>query len=97
MPEVDAVIGNLEKLDAANLAATAANLQVGAPWDLNHAFAPPRLDGYADRTRAFLQIQQGCDHSCTFCIVPQARGPNRSAAPENPDCAGPHAGRRRPC
>jgi threonylcarbamoyladenosine tRNA methylthiotransferase MtaB len=36
------------------------------------------LDGFAGRARAFLQVQQGCDHRCTFCIIPYARGPNRS-------------------
>ena len=36
------------------------------------------VDGLAGRTRAFLQIQQGCDHRCTFCIIPYGRGPSRS-------------------
>jgi threonylcarbamoyladenosine tRNA methylthiotransferase MtaB len=36
------------------------------------------LDGFAGRARAFLQVQQGCDHRCTFCIIPAARGPSRS-------------------
>jgi threonylcarbamoyladenosine tRNA methylthiotransferase MtaB len=36
------------------------------------------LDGFAGRARAFLQVQQGCDHRCTFCIIPYARGPSRS-------------------
>lgn len=37
------------------------------------------LDGFQEHTRAFLQIQQGCDHRCTFCIIPYGRGNNRSA------------------
>jgi threonylcarbamoyladenosine tRNA methylthiotransferase MtaB len=45
---------------------------------------PPRerreeiVDGFEGKTRAFLQAQQGCDHRCTFCIIPYARGPSRS-------------------
>ena len=36
------------------------------------------IDGFEGRARAFLQVQQGCDHRCTFCIIPYARGPSRS-------------------
>lgn len=36
------------------------------------------IDGFDGRARAFVQIQQGCDHRCTFCVIPFARGPNRS-------------------
>ncbi len=36
------------------------------------------VDGLAGRSRAFLQIQNGCDHRCTFCIIPYGRGPSRS-------------------
>ena len=36
------------------------------------------IDGFQDRARAFVQVQNGCDHRCTFCIIPFARGPNRS-------------------
>jgi threonylcarbamoyladenosine tRNA methylthiotransferase MtaB len=36
------------------------------------------FDSFDDHTRAFLQIQQGCDHRCTFCIIPFGRGPSRS-------------------
>lgn len=39
-------------------------------------------DGSAGRVRAYLQVQQGCDHRCTFCIIPLARGPSRSLPPE---------------
>jgi threonylcarbamoyladenosine tRNA methylthiotransferase MtaB len=72
MPEVDRVLDNRAKLraqsylrpDAAapDLADTAAHL----------------VDGFEARARAFLQVQQGCDHRCTFCIIPYARGPSRS-------------------
>jgi threonylcarbamoyladenosine tRNA methylthiotransferase MtaB len=38
------------------------------------------IDGYAEHTRAFVQVQNGCDHRCTFCIIPYGRGNSRSAA-----------------
>jgi threonylcarbamoyladenosine tRNA methylthiotransferase MtaB len=71
LPEVDRVLSNSAKLrpqsylpeDAApDLAETACHL----------------VDGFEGKSRAFLQIQQGCDHRCTFCIIPYARGPSRS-------------------
>ena len=40
--------------------------------------APQMIDSLADRTRAFLQVQNGCDHRCTFCIIPYGRGNSRS-------------------
>jgi threonylcarbamoyladenosine tRNA methylthiotransferase MtaB len=73
MPEVDRVLGNRAKLrqqsygqgepPAADMVETAAHLLV---------------DGFEGKSRAFLQVQQGCDHRCTFCIIPYARGPSRS-------------------
>ena len=39
------------------------------------------IDSYGDRARAFLQIQNGCDHRCTFCIIPFGRGNSRSTPP----------------
>ncbi len=44
--------------------------------------APQRLDGIAGHTRAFLQVQNGCDHRCTFCIIPFGRGNSRSLPPD---------------
>ncbi len=44
--------------------------------------APHMIDGYGDRARAFLQIQNGCDHRCTFCIIPYGRGNSRSVSIE---------------
>ena len=40
--------------------------------------APHRIDGIEGHTRAFLQVQNGCDHRCTFCIIPFGRGNSRS-------------------
>ena len=43
---------------------------------------PQAWEGGSIRTRAYLQVQQGCDHRCTFCIIPYARGPSRSVPPD---------------
>ncbi len=81
MPEVDTVLGNAEKLDPA----TFANLEDDAEVRVSDIMSPgparpeaPLIGGLEGRTRAFVQVQQGCDHRCAFCIVPFARGPNRS-------------------
>jgi threonylcarbamoyladenosine tRNA methylthiotransferase MtaB len=82
MSEVDAVIGNAEKLKPATWEALAAR---SAPRVLVNDIMGVRetaghfIDGYGDRARAFLQVQNGCDHRCTFCIIPYGRGPSRSA------------------
>ncbi len=79
MDEVDRVIGNEEKLQAETW------LQVGdAPrvsvYDIMtvRETAPHLISGFEGRARAFVEIQQGCDHRCTFCIIPFGRGNNRS-------------------
>ena len=78
MEEVDRVLGNAEKLDGIHLAGADPVRVAG----LTRApIAVPLVDGPRDRARAFVQVQQGCDHRCTFCIIPFARGPNRSLAP----------------
>ena len=74
MPAVDHVIGNADKLDPDAFVADRLVAVAGRAA----AAAPPLIDGFEGRSRAFVQIQQGCDHACTFCIIPQARGPNRS-------------------
>ena len=79
MPEVDRVLGNAEKLSAATWATldTADKIAVG---DIMSARAATsyRIDGIEGRTRGFVQIQNGCDHRCTFCIIPFGRGNSRS-------------------
>ncbi|WP_316975731.1 tRNA (N(6)-L-threonylcarbamoyladenosine(37)-C(2))-methylthiotransferase MtaB [Shumkonia mesophila] len=86
MPEVDQVVGNAEKLDAANLAEGAGRIRVTDIMTIRetagHLIDTPLISDFGERTRAFVQIQQGCDHRCTFCIIPFARGPNRSVPPE---------------
>jgi len=83
MPEVDAVLGNHEKLDpviwhrlARSNSADLPSL-VGDIMEVRDV-APHLLEGFDHHTRAFLQIQQGCDHRCTFCIIPFGRGNSRS-------------------
>ncbi|MBT6093284.1 MAG: tRNA (N(6)-L-threonylcarbamoyladenosine(37)-C(2))-methylthiotransferase MtaB [Rhodospirillaceae bacterium] len=80
MPEVDRVLGNAEKLDPASYGAWAVNAAPVHVTDIMtvHETAPHMVAGFEGRERAFVQVQQGCDHRCTFCIIPFARGPNRS-------------------
>jgi threonylcarbamoyladenosine tRNA methylthiotransferase MtaB len=83
MPEVDRVLGNEEKLNPesfARLAAgEAARLEVGDIMAVRRTAAHP-IESFDGRARAFLQIQQGCNHRCTFCIIPYGRGNSRSLA-----------------
>ena len=82
MPEVDHVIGNHEKLQPDQWQALGAgedggDIVVGDVMSLRET-ASHMVDGFHGHTRGFLQIQQGCDHRCTFCIIPYGRGNNRS-------------------
>jgi threonylcarbamoyladenosine tRNA methylthiotransferase MtaB len=77
MPEVDRVIGNAEKLRRADLAGEGEKIVVSDIMTVKET-AGHLLHGFEGRTRAFVEVQQGCDHRCTFCIIPFARGPNRS-------------------
>jgi threonylcarbamoyladenosine tRNA methylthiotransferase MtaB len=81
MPEVDAVIGNAEKMRAETFQALSV---AGSPRVVVNDIMSVRetasamIDGFGSRARAFMQIQNGCDHRCTFCIIPFGRGPSRS-------------------
>ena len=82
MSEVDHVIGNHEKLQPDQWQALGAgedggDIVVGDVMSLRET-ASHMVDGFHGHTRGFLQIQQGCDHRCTFCIIPYGRGNNRS-------------------
>jgi threonylcarbamoyladenosine tRNA methylthiotransferase MtaB len=79
MPEVDLVIGNGEKKALAALLAEVGGDKVRVS-DISREgeISPLRLETHADHTRAFLQIQNGCDAFCSYCIVPYARGRSRS-------------------
>ncbi len=80
MAEVDRVVGNAGKLDTAVLTAPEDGIEVSDIMAADGDAGRP-VAGFEGRTRAFVRVQQGCDHRCTFCIVPYARGPNRSLAP----------------
>jgi threonylcarbamoyladenosine tRNA methylthiotransferase MtaB len=79
MAEVDHVLGNEEKLDAADWSnlGVSEKIVVGDIMAVTQA-ALHRVDRIAGHTRAFLQVQNGCDHRCTFCIIPFGRGNSRS-------------------
>ncbi len=78
MPEVDRVLGNAEKLDIARfLAEEGPRVRVNDIMEA-HETAGHLIRGFEGRVRAFVQVQQGCDHRCTFCIIPYGRGNSRS-------------------
>lgn len=75
MPEVSRLLGNREKM-------------MPESWLSEHTLisdimavretAPHLVSGFADRARAFVEVQNGCDHRCTFCVIPYGRGNSRS-------------------
>jgi threonylcarbamoyladenosine tRNA methylthiotransferase MtaB len=77
MPEVDRVLGNQAKLEAASYGSAAGALVVDDIMALKET-AGHLVGGFGGRARAFLEVQQGCDHRCTFCIIPYGRGNSRS-------------------
>lgn len=84
MAEVDAVIGNTEKMQPDTWAGFAANfigetetVQVDDIMSVTET-AGHLIDGFGTRSRAYVQVQNGCDHRCTFCIIPYGRGNSRS-------------------
>jgi threonylcarbamoyladenosine tRNA methylthiotransferase MtaB len=77
MAEVDLVLGNAEKLTAHSFAFDAERVQVNDIFALEET-APQMVDCFEGHTRAFLQVQNGCDHRCTFCVIPYGRGNSRS-------------------
>lgn len=77
MAEVDAVIGNREKMEAASFLPAPARVRVADIMAVRDT-APHMASAFADHARAFLEVQNGCDHRCTFCIIPYGRGNSRS-------------------
>ncbi|MEL0079148.1 MAG: MiaB/RimO family radical SAM methylthiotransferase, partial [Rhodospirillales bacterium] len=81
MPEVDRVVGNLEKMEASTWSQSALAKESLVVSDIMQAkeTAKHLISGFGGKARAFVEIQQGCDHRCTFCIIPYGRGNSRSA------------------
>ena len=84
MTEVDVVLGNTEKMNPATWAGMAPDLigqtepvQVDDIMSVTET-AGHLIDGFGTRSRAYVQVQNGCDHRCTFCIIPYGRGNSRS-------------------
>jgi threonylcarbamoyladenosine tRNA methylthiotransferase MtaB len=81
MPEVDQVLGNAEKLTPAAWARLAGDSppRVAVGDVMAETRVPsPLIDGLGARARAYVQVQNGCDHRCTFCVIPYGRGNSRS-------------------
>jgi len=76
MPEVARVLGNEEKLDTRAWAG-GERIAVGDIMR-TRTMTPHRIDVLEGHTRAFVQVQNGCDHRCTFCVIPFGRGNSRS-------------------
>lgn len=84
MPEVDRIIGNTEKMNpetwtgmAADFIGISEKVQVDDIMSVTET-AGHLIDGFGTRSRAYVQVQNGCDHRCTFCIIPYGRGNSRS-------------------
>lgn len=84
MDEVDVVIGNTEKMQAdtwnamgPNFIGETESVQVDDIMSVTET-AGHLIDGFGTRSRAYVQVQNGCDHRCTFCIIPYGRGNSRS-------------------
>ncbi|MEM7240120.1 MAG: tRNA (N(6)-L-threonylcarbamoyladenosine(37)-C(2))-methylthiotransferase MtaB [Pseudomonadota bacterium] len=84
MPEVDHVLGNLEKMKAQSwqsfgpdFIGETERIKVDDIMSASQT-AGHLIDGFGTRSRAYVQIQNGCDHRCTFCIIPFGRGNSRS-------------------
>jgi len=81
MPEVDLVMGNLEKMRpeswAPDFVGRTEKIQVDDIMSARET-AGHLIDGFGTRARAYVQVQNGCDHRCTFCIIPYGRGNSRS-------------------
>ena len=84
MDEVDVVLGNIEKMQAKTWGALAngfigetETVQVDDIMSVTET-AGHLIDGFGTRSRAYVQVQNGCDHRCTFCIIPFGRGNSRS-------------------
>ncbi|MBF0613686.1 MAG: tRNA (N(6)-L-threonylcarbamoyladenosine(37)-C(2))-methylthiotransferase MtaB [Magnetococcales bacterium] len=89
LPGVDLVLGNgekgqlwewLDQLPGAD--GEHGHIRVGDVNDLTRVPERGLVDRFGERARAFLQVQDGCDRSCSYCVIPRLRGPSRSVLPE---------------
>ncbi|MEO1179242.1 MAG: radical SAM protein, partial [Pseudomonadota bacterium] len=80
MDEVDVVIGNTEKMQPSTWSALIGDTEPVLVDDIMSVTetAGHLIDGFGSRSRAYVQVQNGCDHRCTFCIIPFGRGNSRS-------------------
>jgi threonylcarbamoyladenosine tRNA methylthiotransferase MtaB len=77
MPEVNRVLGNEEKMQPASFIGLHERVRVNDIMELKET-ASHMVSHFAEQTRAFVQVQNGCNHRCTFCIIPYGRGNSRS-------------------
>ncbi len=77
MPEVSSVIGNEEKMQPNAFMGAHERIRVNDIMELKET-ASHMVSHFAEQTRAFVQVQNGCNHRCTFCIIPYGRGNSRS-------------------
>ncbi|QTD56332.1 tRNA (N(6)-L-threonylcarbamoyladenosine(37)-C(2))-methylthiotransferase MtaB [Parasphingorhabdus cellanae] len=81
MPETSGVVGNFDKYDADSfkfgLETNRSDIRVSDIMQVKET-APHMVSAFGERSRAFVEVQNGCDHRCTFCIIPYGRGNSRS-------------------
>ncbi len=75
MPEVSRILGNREKMMPESFT---GNRSLVSDIMAVRDTAPHLVTGFAERARAFVEVQNGCDHRCTFCVIPYGRGNSRS-------------------
>ena len=86
MPEADFVIGNAEKVSANAYVGLASGEQSRVKVNdiaSVRETASHMISAFGERARAYVEVQNGCDHRCTFCVIPYGRGPSRSVPAGN--------------
>ena len=83
MEEIDSVLGNKEKLEESTYLSLSSNKNLTKVSDIfeETKASSPVVENIENKIRGFVQIQNGCDHRCTFCIIPYGRGNSRSVEP----------------
>tara|TARA_B100001029_G_C15062195_1_gene459514 strand:+ start:116 stop:1369 length:1254 start_codon:yes stop_codon:yes gene_type:complete len=85
MKEIESVLGNKEKLEESTYLSLSANKNLTKVSDIfeETKASSPLVEKIENKIRGFVQIQNGCDHRCTFCIIPYGRGNSRSVRPHD--------------